>query len=133
MGVYAEKIEADKTKKKSGQYFCMANSNCRRTRKVIPCKGGDRSNVNSHLKRTHGLTGMAAIVKEERKQATQASILSCIEASKNSGVGAIRSVVVLKRENWNVVCACAFFSPGTGNFYFEVSFLQFSGGFLDLY
>lgn len=42
LGVYAEECEGINNK-----YFCMASAECRRTRKAIPCKKGDRSNVNT--------------------------------------------------------------------------------------
>ena len=50
LGVYVEHGASVNHK-----YFCMADAGCRSSKKTIPCKGEDRSNVNSHLKSKHKL------------------------------------------------------------------------------
>ena len=35
---------------------------------MIPCKKGDRSNVNTHLETAHNMQGTAAVVKAGNKQ-----------------------------------------------------------------
>ena len=65
VGVYVEHTESRRTDHK---YYCLAHSKCRRSSKVIPCKRGDRSNVNTHLKTAHNMQGTAAVVKAGNKQ-----------------------------------------------------------------
>ena len=89
LGVYVEALERE-----SHKYFCLADATCRRKKKMVPCKGGDRSNVNSHLKNMHGLQGMGGVVKGAKKKATKDNIEKSFEASKNSGVGTDRCVCV---------------------------------------
>ena len=50
LGVYVEALEGKKRK-----YFCLADTTCRRKKTMVPCKGGDRSNVCSHLTNTGGM------------------------------------------------------------------------------
>lgn len=63
VGVYVEAMGSVNHK-----YFCLADSKCRRKTKVVPCKNGDRSNVNTHLKNTHGLQGTGGLVKAKNRQ-----------------------------------------------------------------
>ena len=53
---------------------------------MVPCKGGDRSNVNSNFN-TQGLQELGGVVKRAKKKATKESIEKSFKASKNSGVG----------------------------------------------
>lgn len=64
-GVYVEALEGMYTLAKHKYFWCLADAKCR-LKKMIPCKGGDRSNVNAHLKTTHGLQGMGGIVKGQK-------------------------------------------------------------------
>ena len=49
------------------KYHCMASQDCRLKKKVIPCRNGDRSNVNTHLKGAHKIQGMAAKERAQKK------------------------------------------------------------------
>ena len=66
LGVYVEALERE-----SHKYFCLADATCRRKKKMVPCKGGDRSNVNSHLKNMHGLQGMGGVVKGGKEEGSE--------------------------------------------------------------
>lgn len=88
LGVYVEEKEGG-----NHRYFCMADAACRRAMKVVPCRKGDRSNVNTHLKSKHGLQGSGGVKKEENKRQSQEGIKACFEASRNSGVGTNRCVL----------------------------------------
>lgn len=88
LGVYVEALEGEKHK-----YFCLADATCRRKNRMVPCKGGDRSNVNSHLKNAHGVQGIAGVVKDGKRKAAQESIVKNLTTSKkNSGDGKERCV-----------------------------------------
>lgn len=87
VGVY---IEEDGGKKH--KYHCLASGECRRKKRVVPCTNGDRSNVNTHLRRAHGMQGTAGVRKQSTKRNTQASIQKCLAASVNSGLGKNRCV-----------------------------------------
>eukprot|EP00752_Nemacystus_decipiens_P010971 g9750.t1 len=80
LGAYIEAVEGE-----SHKYFCLASGACRRSRKVIPCKRGDRSNVNTHHRSAHGLQGRTGVMKTEKKKMAQGGIKDCFAASKNSG------------------------------------------------
>lgn len=80
LGVYAEAVEGE-----SHKYFCLASGACRRSRKVIPCKRGDRSNVNTHHRSAHGLQGKTGVMKTEKKKMAQGDIKDSFVASKNPG------------------------------------------------
>lgn len=80
LGVYAEALEGE-----SHKYFCLASGACRRSRKVIPCKRGDRSNVNTHHRSAHGLQGRSGVMKTEKKKMAQGGNKDSFAASKNSG------------------------------------------------
>ena len=41
----------------------MADPSCRKNKTTVPCKKGDRSNVNTHHKSKHRLRGVAGAVK----------------------------------------------------------------------
>ncbi|CAB1108164.1 unnamed protein product [Ectocarpus sp. CCAP 1310/34] len=82
LGVYVEQIGGDQHK-----FFCLAGPDCRRKKKVIPCRRGDRSNVNSHLKSVHGMQGKGGVTKQARRQSTQQSIGRSLTLSKNSQLG----------------------------------------------
>lgn len=88
LGVYVEQSGGINHK-----FFCMADAECRRANRVIPCKKGDRSNVNTHLKTKHGMQGNAGVKKDAKKKDTQASIKACLGASRNSSVGTNRWVL----------------------------------------
>ncbi|CAM9505990.1 unnamed protein product [Ectocarpus sp. 8 AP-2014] len=109
LGVYVEELEGEKHK-----YFCLADATCRRKSKMVPCKGGDRSNVNSHLKNAHGVQGMGGVVKQGKRKATQESIVKNLPASKKSGDGKDR-VLGLLAAKWIVekFLPFDFFSTGT--------------------
>ena len=47
LGAYAVPSEEEDDKHK---YFCLADPTCRETKTTVPCKKGDRSNVNTHHK-----------------------------------------------------------------------------------
>ena len=49
MGVYLKPIDVDDPVHK---YYCLASPECRNKKHVIPCKKGDRSNVNSQTRRS---------------------------------------------------------------------------------
>ncbi|CAB1105955.1 unnamed protein product [Ectocarpus sp. CCAP 1310/34] len=85
LGVYIEALKGDKH-----QFYCLVDGTCRRKNKMIPCKGGDRSNVNSHLKNAHGLQGVGGVVKEGKKKAAKENIAANLAAKENSGVGTDR-------------------------------------------
>lgn len=85
LGVYCEQAAGIGHK-----YFCLASSECRRTKRVIPCKKGDRSNVNTHLKGKHDMQGTGGVVKEANKKQMQEGIKYAIS---NSGVGKSRCVL----------------------------------------
>ena len=87
LGVYCEKRDSIDHK-----YFCLADSVCRRAKKAIPCKKGDRSNVNTHLKAKHNMQGTGGVKKDAKKQQAKQSIQACFNASRNSGVGTNRCV-----------------------------------------
>lgn len=89
LGVYCEK-----TGSKDHKFFCCAGSDCRRINKSIPCKNGDRSNVNTHLKSKHDMQGTGGVTKDAKKKETQASVQESFNASMNSGVGKNRCVCV---------------------------------------
>ena len=61
LGVYCEKRDSIDHK-----YFCLADSVCRRAKKAIPCKKGDRSNVNTHLKAKHNMQGTGGVKKDAK-------------------------------------------------------------------
>lgn len=84
LGVYAEAVEGENHK-----YFCLASGACRRSKKVIPCKRGDRSNVNTHHKGVHGLQGKSGVMKSEKKKMVQGGIKDSFAASKNLIVGTL--------------------------------------------
>lgn len=88
LGVYAEAMEGENHK-----YFCLASGACRRSRKVIPCKRGDRSNVNTHHRSAHGLQGKSGVMKTEKKKMAQAGFKDSSAASKNSDVETINRCV----------------------------------------
>lgn len=85
VGVYVEESEGTNHK-----YFCLANANCRRSKKVVPRPKKDRSNVNTHLKKVHKMQGKEGAQKATNKQATQTTIDSALKASANSGLGKTR-------------------------------------------
>ena len=85
LGVYVEETGGINHK-----YLCMADPACRRAKKMIPCKNGDRSNVNTHLKRHHEMQGTGGVKKEAQKQKQQGGIEACFDASLNSSVGTHR-------------------------------------------
>lgn len=70
LGVYVEQDEGIDHK-----YFCMACAQCRASKRVVPCKNGDRSNVNTHLKTKHALQGTAGLKKDVRKKTEQQGII----------------------------------------------------------
>ncbi|CAB1119309.1 unnamed protein product [Ectocarpus sp. CCAP 1310/34] len=82
LGVYVEKSGST-----NHTYFCLASSKCRSNKKIIPCPKGDRSNVNTHLKRQHKMQGTEGVKKRNTKKETQTSIQSALAASTNSGLG----------------------------------------------
>eukprot|EP00903_Cladosiphon_okamuranus_P010518 g9948.t1 len=86
LGVYAEAQEGENHK-----YFCLASGSCRRRRKVIPCKRGDRSNVNTHHRSAHGLQGKTGVLKTEKKKIAQGSTKDSLVESRNSGLGTTNS------------------------------------------
>lgn len=88
LGVYVEQQGGVDHK-----YFCLADAACRRSKKMVPCKKGDRSNVNTHLKTKHGLQGTGGLRKDTKKQEGQKGIRACVDASRNSGVGTNRCVL----------------------------------------
>ena len=45
LGVYVVPLEEEDDKHK---YFCLADPTCRKNKTTVPCKKGDRSNVNTH-------------------------------------------------------------------------------------
>ena len=95
--VYVENTDPGR---KNHKFYCLANADCRRKTKVVPCTNGDRSNVNTHLKSAHNMQGTAGVVKARKKQAKQVSIAASLKASANSGLGTNRCV------RW--LCACIF-------------------------
>ena len=48
LGVYVKPVDPND---RGHKYYCMVSSTCRTKKTVIPCKNGDRSNVNSHHKK----------------------------------------------------------------------------------
>ncbi|CAN0260684.1 unnamed protein product [Pylaiella littoralis] len=82
LGVYCEKPGS-----KDHKFFCLASADCRRIKKSIPCRNGDRSNVNTHLKSKHNMQGTGGVTKGAKKKETQASVQESFNASINSGVG----------------------------------------------
>ena len=96
--VYVEHTESRRTDHK---YYCLAHSKCRRSSKVIPCKRGDRSNVNTHLKTAHNMQGTAAVVKAGNKQSRHVSIATSLKASANSSLGTNRCAASCVRR---VIC-----------------------------
>ena len=91
VGVYVEPI-SDNDKTKAPKYYCLANATCRAKKLTVPCKGGDRANVNKHLKKFHDMCGKSSVAKGEKKQARANTIQRSLEASKNSGAGTNRCV-----------------------------------------
>ena len=65
----------------------MVTSSCRTKKTIIPCKNGDRSNVNSHHKKHHKLRGAQGAKKAEKLKSKVGNIHRSFEASKNSCVG----------------------------------------------
>jgi len=76
----------------SFMYSLLAGPECRRKKKVIPCRRGDRSNVNSHLKSVHGLQGKGGVTKQARRQNMQQNIQTSLALGKNSQLGKNRCV-----------------------------------------
>ena len=60
VGVYVEPI-SDNDKTKAPKYYCLANATCRAKKLTVPCKGGDRANVNKHLKKFHDMCGKSSV------------------------------------------------------------------------
>lgn len=87
LGVYVEQSAGAKHK-----YYCLASTECRRGRKEIPCPRGDRSNVNTHLKRKHGMQGTEGAKKDATRKEGQGTIRSALAASANSSLGKNRWV-----------------------------------------
>lgn len=87
LGVYVEQIGGTQHK-----FFCLAGPECRRKKKVIPCRRGDRSNVNSHLKSVHGLQGKGGVTKQARRQNMQQNIQTSLALGKNPQLGKNRCV-----------------------------------------
>eukprot|EP00903_Cladosiphon_okamuranus_P013418 g12500.t2 len=75
LGVYAEQIGGNQHK-----FFCLASHECRRKKKTVPCTRGDRSNVNSHLKKVHSMQGRGGL----KKQSTRKEKAKSLAASKDS-------------------------------------------------
>lgn len=98
LGVYGEAVEGENHK-----YFCLASGTCRRSKKVIPCKRGDRSNVNTHHRSAHGLQGRTGVMKEKKKMA-QGGIKDSSAASEHSGVETTNRCVYSRYS----VCACVY-------------------------
>eukprot|EP00752_Nemacystus_decipiens_P004395 g4017.t1 len=81
LGVYVEEIGG-----KDHKFFCLATAKCRNSKKIIPCRKGDRSNVNTHLKKQHRMQGTEGAQKAKTKKVAQQSIQSAVDASSHSGV-----------------------------------------------
>ena len=77
------------------KYFCMADATCRRNKHIVPCKDGDRSNVNTHHRLKHKLCGAASVVEAVKKAAGKGSIEKTFKARKNSGAGTNKCVIKL--------------------------------------
>ena len=58
-GVYVVLLQEEDDQHK---YFCLADPTCQKTT-TIPCKTGDRSNVNTLHETKHRLHGVAGVVK----------------------------------------------------------------------
>ena len=101
LGVYCESTDG-----KGHKVFCLASTECRRNKKVIPCTKGDRSNVNTHLKAKHNMQGTAGAKKDANKKEAKEGIKACFDASRNSGVGKNRCGVFFKNSS---VCVCFLF------------------------
>eukprot|EP00752_Nemacystus_decipiens_P002422 g2283.t1 len=85
LGVYVEEIGG-----KDHKFFCLATAKCRNSKKIIPCRKGDRSNVNTHLKKQHRMQGTEGAQKAKTKKVAQQSSQSAVDASSHSGVGKTR-------------------------------------------
>lgn len=95
LGVYAEALEGDNHK-----YFCLASGTCRRSKKMIPCKRGDRSNVNTHHRSAHGLQGKSGVLKTKKKKMAQGGTKDSLAASRNSGVGTTNRCVCVRGQQY---------------------------------
>lgn len=89
LGVYVTPLDEEDEKHK---YFCLASPTCRKNKAFVPCKKGDRSNVNTHLKSKHKLRGVAGAVKAGKQKQAKGTIQRSFEASRNSGAGTNRCV-----------------------------------------
>ena len=89
LGVYVVPSAEEDHKHK---YLCMADPLCRKNKTTVPCKKGDRSNVNTHHKSTHRLPGVAGAVKAGKQKQAKGNIQRSFEASKNSCAGTNRCV-----------------------------------------
>lgn len=72
------------------RFFCLASSTCRNNSQVIPCKNGDRSNVNKHLKSVHKLVSKTSMAWAEKKSDTDDGVLKVQQGARTLGVGKIR-------------------------------------------
>ena len=75
-------------------FFCQASSKCRRTKKVIPCANGSRSNVNKHNMKSRSLRGSQGAKRSENSEEKVGKIQASLEASKTFKVGKERCVCV---------------------------------------
>lgn len=84
LGVYVKPVDPTDSAHK---YFCLASPSCRQSKRIVKCSSGDRSNVNTHIKKTHDMCGAQ---KADKKKAKQTAIEKSITASKNPSVGTNR-------------------------------------------
>lgn len=89
LGIYIKPIGLRPGQKYRGQFFCKASSSCRRDKKMIPCANGDRSNVNKHLLKSHGLRGESGA---KRKATRDESVITAVHKLKFEFLAALSRV-----------------------------------------
>ncbi|CAN0267242.1 unnamed protein product, partial [Ectocarpus sp. 4 AP-2014] len=91
LGIYCVPIGVVRRSSAENKAFfkCMVGA-CIKSGKTVPCKKGNKSNVNKHFREKHDLRGCLGKEREERAQTRQGNIVSAMAAATTFGVGARR-------------------------------------------